>query len=280
MLKYRGGKSKEISEFKQYFPSNFDTFYEPFFGGGAVYFYLEPDKAVINDENARLMDFYNSVKSEYDVVRHQLDQLQDIYERNLAEYEALKQKNPDTRVDDKNETLYYKLREMFNHHVKSDYLDAVVYFFINKTAYSGMIRYNSAGDYNVPYGRYKSFNTKLVTEEHHKLLQGATILTGDFSIPFSMATESDFMFLDPPYDTIFNDYGNIEFQNGFDETEHRRLAADFKKLKCKALMVIGKTVLTEELYGDYIKDEYFKTYSVNIRNRFKSESKHIVVTNY
>ena len=241
MLKYRGGKSKEISEFKQYFPSNFDTFYEPFFGGGAVYFYLEPDKAVINDENARLMDFYNSVKSEYDVVRHQLDQLQDIYERNLAEYEALKQKNPDTRVDDKNETLYYKLREMFNHHVKSDYLDAVVYFFINKTAYSGMIRYNSAGDYNVPYGRYKSFNTKLVTEEH---------------------------------------YGNIEFQNGFDETEHRRLAADFKKLKCRALMVIGKTVLTEELYGDYIKDEYFKTYSVNIRNRFKSESKHIVVTNY
>lgn len=280
MLKYRGGKSKEIPEFKSFIPEAFDTFYEPFFGGGAVYFYLEPEKAVINDENARLMDFYCSVKNNYEVVRQQLDQLQKIYENNVTDYKALKRANPDKRVEDKNEALYYQLRDAFNHHVQSDYLDAVVYFFINKTAYSGMIRYNTAGDYNVPYGRYKNFNTKLVTEEHHKLLQGATILTGDFSTPFDMATENDFMFLDPPYDTVFNDYGNIEFQNGFDEIEHRRLAKEFKKLKCKALMVIGKTELTEELYGDYIKAEYFKSYSVNIRNRFKSESKHIIVTNY
>ena len=88
------------------------------------------------------------------------------------------------------------------------------------------------------------------------------------------------MFLDPPYDCIFNDYGNIEAVNGFDEAEHRRLASDFRNLKCKAMMVIGKTPLTVELYGDLIKDEYFKSYAVNIRNRFKSESKHIVVTNY
>ena len=280
MLKYRGGKSKEIPEFKNYIPADFDTFYEPFFGGGAVYFYLEPEKAVINDENARLMDFYRSVRNEYDVVRQQLDQLQVIYETNRAEYEALKRDNPDKRVEDKNEALYYYLRDAFNHNIESEYLDAVVYFFINKTAYSGMIRYNAAGDFNVPYGRYKNFNTKLISKEHSKLLQGATILTGDFSVPFSMASEDDFMFLDPPYDTVFNDYGNIEYQNGFDEIEHRRLASEFKKLKCKALMVIGKTTLTEELYGKYIKDEYFKSYSVNIRNRFKAESKHIIVTNY
>ena len=97
---------------------------------------------------------------------------------------------------------------------------------------------------------------------------------------FQMATERDFMFLDPPYDCIFNDYGNLAFENGFDEKSHRRLAHDFKELKCKALMVIGKTALTEELYGDYICGEYFKSYAVNIRNRFKSESKHIIVKNY
>lgn len=95
-----------------------------------------------------------------------------------------------------------------------------------------------------------------------------------------MATANDFMFLDPPYDCIFNDYGNIDMMNGFDEEQHRRLAADFRNLPCKAMMVIGKTPLTEELYGRYIIDEYYKNYAVNIRNRFKAEAKHIVVLNY
>lgn len=280
MIKYRGGKSKEILYFENYIPTDFDTYYEPFFGGGAVYFHLEPRKAVVNDVNDRLMQFYADIRDNYSTVRTQLDELQAIYEKNQAEYKALKEKTPDDRVPNHNEDLYYLLRDMFNHKIPLKYLDSVIYFFINKTAYSGMIRYNAQGDYNVPFGRYQNFNTQLVTEAHHNLLQGTKLLTGDFSIPFSMATESDFMFLDPPYDCIFNDYGNITFENGFDEREHRRLAEEFKKLKCRALMVIGKTELTEELYGDYIKGEYFKSYAVNIRNRFKSESKHIIVTNY
>ena len=84
------------------------------------------------------------------------------------------------------------------------------------------------------------------------------MLTGDFIVPFKKAQKDDFMFLDPPYDCIFNDYGNLSLENGFDEKEHRRLAEAYKKLKCKALMVVGKTPLTEELYKDYIIDEYFK----------------------
>ena len=280
IVKYRGGKSKEIPFFEKYIPESYDTYYEPFFGGGAVYFHLAPKKAVVNDVNERLMQFYTEIKDNYDVARKQLDELQAIYEANQAAYAELKREKPDDRVENKNEALYYKLRDMFNHKVPNEYLDAVVYFFINKTAYSGMIRYNAQGDYNVPFGRYQNFNTQLITDEHHKLLQGTQLLVGDFTIPFQMAQENDFMFLDPPYDCIFNDYGNISFENGFDEAEHRRLAKEFKKLKCKALMVIGKTALTEELYGEYIIDEYFKSYAVNIRNRFKSESKHIVVTNY
>ena len=95
-----------------------------------------------------------------------------------------------------------------------------------------------------------------------------------------MARKSDFIFLDPPYDCVFNDYGNIDMMNGFDEKQHRRLAADFKELKCRALMIIGKTTLTEELYRDYIVDEYYKNYSVNIKNRFNNDRMHIVVKNY
>ena len=83
-----------------------------------------------------------------------------------------------------------------------------------------------------------------------------------------------------PYDCVFNDYGNIDMMNGFDETEHRRLAADFRNLPCRALMVIGKTPLTMELYGDYVFDEYYKNYAVNIKNRFNNDKMHIVVKNY
>ena len=69
-------------------------------------------------------------------------------------------------------------------------------------------------------------------------------------------------------------------ENGFDESEQRRLAEAFQNLPCRALMMIGKTPLTEELYGAFAKDEYHKDYAVNIRNRFKSSRIHLVVTNY
>lgn len=143
-----------------------------------------------------------------------------------------------------------------------------------------MIRYNKSGEYNVPFGRYPNFNTELISQKHSDLLNKADLFTRDYRDIFEMSTVNDFMFLDPPYDCVFNDYGNLDMTNGFDEKEHIRLAQEFKKLKCKALMIIGKTELTMNLYHNYICDEYHKNYAVNIRNRFNSASKHIVVKNY
>lgn len=279
VLKYRGGKSRELPRFLQYIPDDFNRYIEPFFGGGAVYFYLEPDNAIINDLNQRLMTFYSQLRNNYAEMRSQLDELQALYEKNQLEFKELKSKNPEKRVPNANEELYYKIRALFNN-PDDTYLDGVLYFFINKTAYSGMIRYNNNGEYNVPFGRYPNLNTKLVTQQHSELLQRAELYSVDYREIFDMAQEDDFIFLDPPYDCVFNDYGNIDLMNGFDETEHRRLAADFRNLNCRALMVIGKTPLTEELYGDYIFDEYYKNYSVNIRNRFNNDKMHIVVKNY
>ena len=150
VLKYRGGKSREIPRFLQYIPDNFDRYIEPFFGGGAVYFYLEPETAIINDVNERLMRFYRQLRDNYPEMRIQLDELQRLYEANQAAFKKLKAQKPDERVPNENEELYYRMRELFNH-PDGSYLDGVVYFFINKTAYSGMIRYNSNGEYNVPF---------------------------------------------------------------------------------------------------------------------------------
>lgn len=279
VLKYRGGKSREIPKFLSYVPDDFNRYVEPFFGGGALYFYLEPDNAIINDLNTKLMMFYQQLRDRYSLMRRQLDKIQKIYERNQSCYRAAKSTFPEERVPNDNETFYYEMRELFNRPDKT-YLEGVVYFFINKTAYSGMIRYNSQGEYNVPFGRYPNLNTKLVTKQHSELLQRAELFNTDYEEIFNMLEEDDFVFLDPPYDCIFNDYGNIDMMNGFDEAEHRRLANHFRNLPCRALMIIGKTPLTVELYGEFIVDEYYKNYAVNIKNRFNNDKMHIVVRNY
>ena len=279
IIKYRGGKSKEINNFIEFIPNQYDRYIEPFAGGAALLFYLAPNAALINDINSRLVDFYLTVRDNFDSLKAELSRLELTYRSNQMEYEQSKKKDKSQHVENKNEALYYLLRDMYNGIIEKNYLDATLYYFINKTSYSGMLRFNSKGEFNVPFGRYKNFNTQLVSEEHSELLKRTEITNEDYSEIFNRCAVNDFVFLDPPYDCIFTDYGNIE-QNGFTEDDHRRLAQDFRNLASRTLMVIGKTPLTEELYRPFIKIEYSKTYAVNIRNRFKSESTHLVVTNY
>ncbi len=280
MLKYRGGKSKEIPNIMQYIPRFAGRYIEPFFGGGALFFHLEPEQAIINDINTKLIGFYWGVRDDYSHLREELDALEALYANNRKDFEALKRLHPNMRVEDKNETLYYRLRAMFNDLIEKTYSDASLYYYINKTAYSGMIRYNARGEFNVPYGRYKHLNTDSVTLSHSRLLQRTEIFNTDYSEIFNRCDAADFMFLDPPYDCIFSDYGNEEQKDGFNEANHRRLAGDFANLPCRALMIISRTPLTEGLYHGHIVNEYEKNYAVNIRNRFRSTAKHMIVTNY
>lgn len=280
IIKYRGGKSKEIIHFVRNMPKEYNRYIEPFLGGGALFFYLQPEKAIVNDINTRLYEFYKGIQQSYPEIRLQLDGLQKLYEDNQREYEQMKAADPERRIENKNEELYYAMRDAFNHKTDSEYMDAVIYFFINKTAYSGMIRYNAYGEYNVPFGRYRNLNTQLITAEHYELLKRTELYNLDYSKIFDMVESNDFMFLDPPYDCIFSDYGNQKYKDGFGEDEHRRLANDFRNVPCRTLLVIGKTKLTEELYEGYIVEEYGKSYAVNIRNRFKADARHMIVTNY
>ncbi|UOE51323.1 Dam family site-specific DNA-(adenine-N6)-methyltransferase [Mucilaginibacter sp. SMC90] len=280
LVKYRGGKSKEIPYIEKHIPTIKGKYIEPFFGGGALFFYLKPERAIINDINSKLIAFYQGVKTDFKDLQRELADIEDIYTANRKAFDQLKAQSPSQRVEDKNEVFYYQLRDMFNDLAEKKYSDAALYFFINKTAYSGMIRYNAKGEFNVPFGRYPNLNTSLVTKSHSELLSNAEIYNLDYSDIFKMATKDDFMFLDPPYDCVFSDYGNKEYKDGFNEYNHTELSKKYKQLKCKALMVIGKTPLTEALYSDLIVDEYGKSYAVNIRNRFKSSASHFLVSNY
>ena len=186
LIKYRGGKTKELPHIISQIPKFKGRYIEPFFGGGALYFYLERKNAIINDINTKLIEFYRGVQQNYLNLRTELSEVEKIYNSNRQQFDNLKALTPNKRVEDKNEELYYSLRDMFNGLKEKKYSDALLYYFINKTAYSGMIRYNAKGEFNVPFGRYKNINTLLVTQAHSNLLSTAEIFNLDYSVHSSI----------------------------------------------------------------------------------------------
>lgn len=280
ILKYGGGKYKEIEKFSKYIPSSFDTYYEPFVGGGALFFHLAPPKAVIGDVNRPLIHFYRELKENFNEVVTEIKEIADKFEENQKSFNNIKDYHQGVRIHNPNEDFYYDLRDQFNGLKERHYSLASLYYFINKTAFSGMIRYNKEGHFNVPFGHYKHFSNKSITFHHYNLLKHTQIIQCDYKASFKMAGKDDFMFLDPPYDCVFTNYGNMKTVGDFGEEQHRQLAEDFKKLQCKALLVISDTPLIQELYQGYIQESYDKNYAVNIRNRFKASAKHLIITNY
>lgn len=261
IIKYIGGKQKEIDNFKQYIPKEFNTYYEPFVGGGAVYWYLEPNNAVISDTNKKLIDFYLSIKVNYYNFIEEIHDFSQIF---------------NTLTKQEQSEMYYKIRDMYNNKIPKEYSNTLIYYFINKMAYCGIQRVNKKGEFNVPYGRYEKINyEQVITEEHHKLLNHTVIKHCDFNDIFDIASKDDFMFLDPPYDDVFNNYGN---NDKFDRAKHVELYQRFTSTDCKCLVVIGKTDFTEQLYYDYIVGEYDKKYAVN--GRTNKNSKHLVCANF
>lgn len=283
IIKYCGGKSREIKYFAKYFPDSFDTdsgtYYEPFLGGGAVFFEFMPKQAFLSDSNRQLMDFYKDFSKHYTRIRRELEALAAEFRLNQREYELEKTINPEERAVNRNENRYYLFRSAMNGHRYCDYSSATIYYYINRLAYAGLTRFNSKGEFNAPFGHYKKFSIENADLAHAQLLQQAELKCCKYKYAFERACGADstknFMFLDPPYDGVFSNYGTP-----FGEKEHRELAQDFKNLSCKALMIIGKTPLTEELYRGLIKDEYGVKYAIDIKNRMPRNNGHLIITNY
>ena len=278
IIKYCGGKRREIKYFAKYFPDSFGTdsgtYYEPFLGGGAVFFEFMPKNAFLSDSNRQLMDFYKDFSKHYTRIRRELEALAAEFRLNQTEYVLEKTINPKEHVVNRNENRYYLLRRALNGSW-CDYSSAAVYYYINRLAYAGLTRFNSKGEFNAPFGHYKKFSIENADLAHARLLQQAELKCCKYQAAFNRMTEKDFAFLDPPYNGVFSNYGTE-----FGEKEHRELAQDFRNLSGKALMVIGKTPLTEELYRGLIKDEYGVKYAIDIKNRMPRNNGHLIVTNY
>lgn len=256
LIKWSGGKSDEIALFQKYIPTDYNLYIEPFIGGGAVFFHLEPQNAVISDVHPELTDFYQSVK--------------DGHAKEIFDFMKT---HPNT------EDTYYNVRDRMTIHTPLD--NAKRFYYLRKTCYRGMMRYNRRGGFNIPFGRYKKINCDDLNDPMYtQLLQRTQIYCCDFSTIFQTYNDSkNFMFLDPPYDSTFTDYGYCEFG----EKEHRQLAGCVRNTRIRCLMVIGKTQLIEELYGDMIVEEYPKKYRFKLhsgRIDDKINTTHVIIKNY
>lgn len=256
LVKWSGGKSDEIKQFEKYIPTDYDAYIEPFVGGGSLYFYLSPEKAVISDVHSELVDLYKCVGNK----------------KSNEIYDFMKNHPND-------EETYYQVRDNM---IVNDYVDnAKRFYYQRKTCFRGMLRYNKNGKFNIPFGRYKTINyDDLKNKDYEDLLSKTEILNQSFEYIFeNYNNENNFMFLDPPYDSEFTDYGYCQFG----KEDQKKLAKLFKETKIKCLMIIGKTAFIEELYKDYIVNEYKKMYKFKLyAGRIGDEinTTHLIIKNY
>lgn len=256
LVKWSGGKSDELDKIKSHMPLSFDTYLEPFVGGGALFFDIKPQKAVINDIHPELTNLYRQIKEGNGPLL----------------YEAMK----DISIDEDN---YYFMRDVFE--PEDDFERALQFYYLRKTCYRGMLRYNRDGKFNIPYGRYKSINVDdLKDDEYKNIFTNTTILNKDFAFVFDNFNNPDnFCFIDQPYDSVFTDYGYCEFKRD----DQERLANHFKTTQIKCLMIVGETEYIRNLYDGYIVDTYpkkykFKLHSGRIGNSINTN--HLVIKNF
>jgi DNA adenine methylase len=324
LIKYPGGKDRELKHILRYLPNTIRDYYEPFVGGGAVFFALDTERYFINDKSADLMLLYSKVKKRDDVFIDMLNQINvnwkaisdfvdnnsqaliDIYQERGTDgidrmFDALNffdnfnmeivqnmQMNRMRKIERERNTLphedivaniegsikaafYYRMRRLLNGRARlgiDDSVYAAVYFFIRQTCYSSMFRYNTHGEFNVPYGgisyNRNQFDKKIEyfnSEELHTHLMKTELRSMDF-YDFMQGFNvhgDDFVFVDPPYDTEFNSYNGIEFGNA----DQNRLAA--------YLIANGERL--------YIAD-FEKKYGVSFMDRNDKRARHLLITNY
>jgi len=259
IVKWSGGKSDEIKNILKHIPEH-KVYVEPFVGGGALYFHLNPQNAIINDIHPELIALYRTIG-----------------EGNVKNIKEFMEAHPNE------EDEYYRVRSI---NPQNDIEKACQFYYLRKTCFRGMLRYNKDGKFNIPYGKYKTINyTDLDNSEYETLLRRTTIMNGHFRDVFeacntgSEEPEDHFIFLDPPYDSEFKDYGYCSFG----KEEHEELAKLFKTTRAKCLMVIGETDFINKLYEGYIVEKYPKKYKFKIHSGRVGDEinvNHLVIRNW
>lgn len=269
-VKWAGGKRQIIDKLINLVPDEFNTYYEPFIGGGALLFELSPKKAVINDSNIELMNVY-SVLCNYNKFKKMCNTLNSYETKHSEEFYY------EIRAKDRNKSSYNRL---------SDYTKAARTIYLNKACFNGLYRVNSKNEFNVPYGKKTKVNTyegsNLITVSNYLTMNDIKILSIDFEEAVKDAKKGDFVYFDPPYDSDTKTFTNYT-ETGFDKNEQIRLANVFKTLDKKGVYVMlsnHNTTLINELYKDYNFHYIEAKRAINSNGKKRGKVDEVIITNY
>ncbi len=243
VVKWVGGKRQLLDEITPLLPKRIPSYCEPFLGGGAVLFWIQPAKAVVNDLNQDLMTVYRVIKDDVDALVQSLKK-----HENTPEYFYA------VRDRDRNREAYRAM---------PDVEKASRLLYLNKTCFNGLFRVNSAGEFNSPFGNYK--NPNIVNEPVLRAVSqyfnanSVALYSEDFADTLDRVEKGGFVYLDPPYDPV-SDTANFTGYNkdGFGRSEQMRL-----RQCCDELNRRGVRFLLSNSATDFIKDLY-RDYDIRI----------------
>ncbi|MCW8895648.1 DNA adenine methylase [Sulfurimonas sp.] len=269
-VKWVGGKRGLLSQIIPLIPKEFNNYFEPFVGGGALFFELY-SLGLLKDKNVYLFDINTELINTYNVVKNNPTELI----KNLKEFKAKHSKE-----------FYYDVRawdreEGFSK--RGDTLRATRFIYLNKTCFNGLYRVNSKGYYNVPIGSYKNPNIcdELVIYNASEALQKATILNASYKDVILHVKKNDFVYFDPPYYPLtptssFTSYSEFNFL----DKEQIELFEVFKKLNKKDVFVVHSNSDTEfikNLYGEFHIEEIQANRFINSKSSGRGKISEILV---
>ncbi len=260
-VKWAGGKGQVLEELKSRVPLRYGRYYEPFVGGGALFFASSPEQAVLSDKNPFLVNAYLIVRDD-------------------PEGLALSLKKHRADRD-----YYYAMREV-DPATLSDVERASWFLYLNRTCYNGLWRVNRNGKFNVPFGRYQ--NPRILDKDNlgkaSFALRRAAILCADFTLALEGVEKGDFVYLDPPYHPLG---GTSDFtgyvKDGFGPSDQERLAKAFHKLTATGVMAMlsnSDTELVRRLYSGFIVETIQAKRPVNCRADRRGAVNEVIVRNY
>lgn len=269
ILKWVGGKRQLLDTIVPLIPE-YTTYYEPFVGGGAVLFHLQPVKAVINDSNAELINIYKVIKSQPEELIACLERHK---ENNCQEY-------------------FYEIRsldrdrEQYSRMTPVEQAARIIY--LNKTCYNGLFRVNRAGEFNSPWGRYK--NPNITNETTIRSMSGylnkanVTIRCGDYRDSLKGLRKGSFVYLDPPYMPLSTSSSFTGYTAaGFGEQQQRELKKQCDMLSKKGINFLLSNSccdFIEDLYKDYIVERVAAKRAINAKGDKRGAIDEVLVRNY
>lgn len=268
-IKWVGGKTRLLPELRKRMPERIGTYVEPFVGGAALFFDVQPANAILNDANPILVELYIAIRDNKEELVDSLN----CYE---SEYNAL------TSINAKKD-FYYQNRTGFNaRDYETDLTvdDAAQFIFLNKTNFNGLYRENAAGKYNAAFGWKESI--RLFDEANlsscSAVLQNTSITNGDFEDACNGLSAGDFVYFDSPYYSTFDGYQ----AGGFSVEDHLRLHNLFQRLTesgVACMLSNSNTDFIKNLYAGYNIEVVQAKRTIN-RNGSGRQGEELIITNY